>query len=228
MSSTQNVKGNRKIVTASYTTDAVFKIPDGLDLEDKTVVESWQTKWGKLYINYVDSDEAVEIEPEWDPEMDFKYLSDENIEDADDYNIEYELRKTMCRSAVIAIILGLPKTLKLVKVASLSLTLVKVSRKEMWFVLCVILKVLSAINAKLGLRGTVKLMTMLSCFMIQIRLSTRSVTIANQNAKAIAIAMMDGTWNTESQILISITGNTVMKFYSRNLELRIGTNLISL
>ena len=41
MSSTQNVKANRKIVTASYTTDAVFKHPDGLDLENKTVVESW-------------------------------------------------------------------------------------------------------------------------------------------------------------------------------------------
>jgi len=34
-------KANRKIVTASYTTDAVFKHPDGLDLENKTVVESW-------------------------------------------------------------------------------------------------------------------------------------------------------------------------------------------
>ena len=36
MSTTLNVKGNCKIVIASYTTEAVFKIPDGLDLEDKT------------------------------------------------------------------------------------------------------------------------------------------------------------------------------------------------
>jgi len=38
MSTTQNVKGNRKIVIVSYTTESVFKIPDGLDLEDETVV----------------------------------------------------------------------------------------------------------------------------------------------------------------------------------------------
>ena len=54
------------------------------------MVESWQIKWGKLYINYVDEDEPFEIQPEWDPEMDLKYSSEENIEDADEHNIEYE------------------------------------------------------------------------------------------------------------------------------------------
>ena len=75
MSSTLNIKGNRQIVVASYTTEAVFKIPEGLDLEDKTVVQDWRTKYGNLYITYVNSDEELEIEPEWDFEIDCKYSS---------------------------------------------------------------------------------------------------------------------------------------------------------
>ena len=90
MSTTQNVKGNRKIVVASYTTEAVFKIPDGLDLEDKTVVQDWRTKYGKLYITYVNSEEVLEIDSEWDTEIDYKYSSDEVIADADEFHIDYE------------------------------------------------------------------------------------------------------------------------------------------
>jgi hypothetical protein len=90
MSSTKNIKGNRQIVVASYTTEAVFKIPDGVDLEDKTVVSSWGTKYARLYIYYVNSDEELEIEPEWETEIDYKYSSDEIIEDADENGIEYE------------------------------------------------------------------------------------------------------------------------------------------
>jgi len=55
-------KGKLQTVVASYTTDAVFKIPDGLDLEDKTVVQDWRTKYGKLYITYVNSDEVLTID----------------------------------------------------------------------------------------------------------------------------------------------------------------------
>jgi len=90
MSSTKNIKGNRQIVIASYTTEAVFKIPDGLDLEDETVVQDWRTKYGKLYITYVASDEVLEIDSEWDFEIDCKYSSDEVIVDADEHNVEYE------------------------------------------------------------------------------------------------------------------------------------------
>jgi hypothetical protein len=90
MSTTLNVKGNRQIVVASYTTEAVFKIPDGLDLEDKTVVQDWRTKYGKLYITYVNSEELLEIDSEWDTEIDYKYSQDEVIENADEYDIEYE------------------------------------------------------------------------------------------------------------------------------------------
>ena len=90
MSSTLNVKGDRKIVVSSYTTEAVFKIPDGVDLEDKTVVSGWGTKYGKLYISYVNSDEELEIHSVWDTEIDYKYSSDEVIADAEHFNVEYE------------------------------------------------------------------------------------------------------------------------------------------
>jgi len=89
MSTTQNVKG-KGVAVASYTTEAVFKIPDGLDLEDKTVVEDWRTKYGKLYISYVNSEEVLEIDSVWDTDIDYKYSSDEVIADADEFNVEYE------------------------------------------------------------------------------------------------------------------------------------------
>ena len=39
MISTKNVQGNRQVVVADCNSKQFFKIPDGLDLEDKTVVE---------------------------------------------------------------------------------------------------------------------------------------------------------------------------------------------
>ena len=45
MSTTQNVKGNRKIVVALFDFKQYFTIPDGLDLEDQTVVSSWSVSW---------------------------------------------------------------------------------------------------------------------------------------------------------------------------------------
>ena len=90
MSSTKNIKGNRQIIVASYTTEAVFKIPDSLDLENENVVSCWGTKYGKLYISYVNSDEELEIDSEWDTEIDYKHSSEEVIADADEFNVEYE------------------------------------------------------------------------------------------------------------------------------------------
>ena len=85
---TKNVKGNRKVVSTYYSgVSAVFKIPDGLDLEDKSVVEAWGTKYGTLYIKYVGKETEEEIEWEWMPEHDFKY-GDDKIEDADNW-IDY-------------------------------------------------------------------------------------------------------------------------------------------
>ena len=87
---TKNIKGNRKIVQTLYApTSAEFKIPDGLDLEDKSVVEYWAVKYGTLRIKYVGKEKEEEIEWEYEPEIDMKWGNDEII-DADEGNIEYE------------------------------------------------------------------------------------------------------------------------------------------
>ena len=85
--STKNTKDNRKVVYAKYYCDGCFKIPDGLDLEDKTVVKFWGVRYTTLHIHYVDGREE-EIEAVWDIEPDWKYPK-VKIEDAEDYNIEY-------------------------------------------------------------------------------------------------------------------------------------------
>jgi len=57
-SKTQNRKGNRLVVRAEYSgPEFYFKIPDGLDLEDKTVVKWWGVFYGELSIHYVDGRE---------------------------------------------------------------------------------------------------------------------------------------------------------------------------
>ena len=88
---TKNVKGNRKIVSTEYCTPpptAVFKIPDGVDLEDKSVVEYWYVKYGTLHIKYVGKEEVEEIECHFEPEIDWKVGNDE-IVDADEWCVEY-------------------------------------------------------------------------------------------------------------------------------------------
>lgn len=86
---TKNVKGNRKIVATDYDVGtAVFKIPDGLDLEDKSVVEDWWVKWCRLHIQYVGKEEVEEIDWEYEPEVDWKRGHDEII-DADEWGVEY-------------------------------------------------------------------------------------------------------------------------------------------
>ena len=89
--STKNTKDNRKVVVADYNfPKAIFKIPDGLDLEDKTLVQEWFVK--KMYLNIIYVDGTCEEIPwEWDPTeegVDWKY-PDFQIEDAEDCGIDY-------------------------------------------------------------------------------------------------------------------------------------------
>ena len=88
MSTTLNVKGNRQVIVAVHHTERIFKIPEGLDVEDKTVVKNWIVKWGILYIGYVNGEEET-IEFEWEDDHGCKY-PDAEIEDADDHNVEYD------------------------------------------------------------------------------------------------------------------------------------------
>ena len=80
-----------KIVVANYSTSTHFKIPKGIDLEDKTQVKWWGTKWLILHIVFVDKTrEPLEIEAEFDPELDCKYAGRETIEDRCDYGYDEE------------------------------------------------------------------------------------------------------------------------------------------
>lgn len=90
-SDTINIKGNRKVVRATYyAPESVFKIPDGLDLEDESVVKFWGVKYNTLHIHYVDGREE-ELEPYFDAvdSSDYKYPQETEIEDADDCNVDY-------------------------------------------------------------------------------------------------------------------------------------------
>lgn len=89
MESTKNVKGNRKIVVAKYYQYEYFKIPDNLDLNDKSVVEYYSVKWGTLYIKYVGIEKLEEIKP-FDENTcdDLKRPNNLLIEDAEDDDYE--------------------------------------------------------------------------------------------------------------------------------------------
>ena len=49
---TKNVKGDCKVVVATYESKSMFKCPDGLDLVDTDVVKDWYVKYNKLHIYY--------------------------------------------------------------------------------------------------------------------------------------------------------------------------------
>ena len=80
-----------KVVIVEYHYQEAFKVPKGLDLEDKTKVTEWWVKWNTLKILLVDGT-ILEIEPEWDCVGDcMKRPSEEpTIEDAKDYGFEEE------------------------------------------------------------------------------------------------------------------------------------------
>lgn len=91
MSSTKNTKDNRQVVKATFhPPESVFKIPDGLDLEDKTIVKWWGVKYNMLSICYVNG-EVIKISPVWDAtEDDFKCPMECEIISANDIGYEYE------------------------------------------------------------------------------------------------------------------------------------------
>ena len=89
----KNTKDNRLCVVVEYYPPvAVFKIPDGLDLEDESIVKNWFVKWGRLTIEFTDGREE-EIEWEYDPHNDYKWGTGEypigKIEDACAYGVDY-------------------------------------------------------------------------------------------------------------------------------------------
>jgi hypothetical protein len=75
-----------KIVRAKYSAYTSFKIPKGINLEDKTQVKWWGTKHLTLFIHFVDKTrEIMKIEAEYEPELDCKYADEERIAKACEY-----------------------------------------------------------------------------------------------------------------------------------------------
>jgi hypothetical protein len=73
---------NKKVVVVTMSpVEMYFKVPDGIDLEDESVVEDYGFKYGKLYIKYVGKDDDECIEPCYQTEPDCKYAQDLTIED---------------------------------------------------------------------------------------------------------------------------------------------------
>jgi hypothetical protein len=62
-----------KVVIVRYTVLDAFKIPTGIDLEDKSVVKFWGVKWNELYITFVDGTEKIIESEGWTDEPEFKY-----------------------------------------------------------------------------------------------------------------------------------------------------------
>jgi hypothetical protein len=83
-----------KVVIVTYTADAIFKVPKGINLEDKTQVKEWWVKYACLHIVFVDqTKQMMMIEAHEEIELDTKWGSDERIQDAYDWGIsddEYE------------------------------------------------------------------------------------------------------------------------------------------
>ena len=91
MSSTKNTKDNRQVVRATYDApESIFEIPDGLDLNDKSVVECWAVKYNELRILYVNGKEE-RFAPKWDAaDEQLKHPKECDILPAEDTGYEYE------------------------------------------------------------------------------------------------------------------------------------------
>ena len=88
-SSTKNIKGDRKVVRVTLAApEVIFKIPDGLDLEDETVVENWYYRWGTMYIKYVGREEVEKVEAYYEAELD-GYAQEIEIIAAWDASVDY-------------------------------------------------------------------------------------------------------------------------------------------
>jgi hypothetical protein len=83
------MSSERKIVRVQYTHNDVFKIPKGLDLEDKKQVKNWGVKYNRLWIEKVDGTELT-IEAEgWIQDFDYKRPDIAEIVDAEEEGVEY-------------------------------------------------------------------------------------------------------------------------------------------
>lgn len=62
-----------QVVIAEYKYSSYFKVPEGIDINDKTVIEYYCIKWNILYIKFIDRDDEIEIEATNTSENDMKH-----------------------------------------------------------------------------------------------------------------------------------------------------------
>lgn len=75
-----------KVVIVEYKHTDAFKIPKGLDLEDKKQVKSWNVKWGSLWIVKTDGTELRIDSEGWD--NNYKYPDYTYIDNRENYGID--------------------------------------------------------------------------------------------------------------------------------------------
>ena len=75
--STKNTKDNRMILTASYSVpDEIYKLPDNLDLENKTIVKKYYINWRSLKIEYTTEEYYKQYSGSNEPSKDNKHIQE--------------------------------------------------------------------------------------------------------------------------------------------------------
>ena len=65
----------QQVLIAKYTSENYFKVPVGIDLEDKKVIKSYGVKWNILTISFVDENkEDLKIECYQEGEVDYIFI----------------------------------------------------------------------------------------------------------------------------------------------------------
>ncbi len=72
---TKNTKDNRMILTATYSGEAIFKLPDNLDLKDKTIVEKYGVH-GLMWIEYTTEEYYKQYSGSNEPSKDNKHIQE--------------------------------------------------------------------------------------------------------------------------------------------------------
>jgi len=84
----EKLKMSQQVVVAEYYgPEVVYKVPKGIDLNDKSVVENWFVRRHTLYIKYVGKDKEEKLEPVFDTEQDFKFPNKEEVMKREDYEL---------------------------------------------------------------------------------------------------------------------------------------------
>tara|TARA_A100001015_G_scaffold212085_1_gene237814 strand:- start:391 stop:681 length:291 start_codon:yes stop_codon:yes gene_type:complete len=71
----------RNVLVATYSTQSVFKLPKGIDLDNKTIVEWYTVVWDTLNIKYVGKENIEQIKCCFELESALSHPENVKIED---------------------------------------------------------------------------------------------------------------------------------------------------